>query len=58
MDEDYGSKSWSGLVEELREIRRAIDAGTEIEIDGKKLKPSGTSINWTHARYQPTGGGV
>lgn len=51
MDEDYAARSYSGLVEGLREIRRVIEAGTEVEIDGKKLKSFNSFYTWAHARY-------
>ena len=52
MDDDYDERSWVGLVEELREIRRVVEAGTEVEIDGKKLNSFNSFYTWAHARYK------
>jgi hypothetical protein len=43
--------SWGILVEGLREIRRAIEAGVVIEIDGKKIKSVGSFLIWAHNQY-------
>ena len=43
--------SWGILVEELRQIRRAIEAGVEVEIEGKTLNDFGSFYNWAHGRY-------
>lgn len=42
---------WGSLVEELREIRRAIEAGVVVEVDGRKLKSVGSFLTWAHERY-------
>ena len=52
MDDDYDERSWGALVEELREIRRVVEAGTEVEIDGKKLNSFNSFYTWAHARYK------
>ena len=43
--------SWGVLVEELRGIRRAIEAGVEVEIEGRTFKEFGSFYNWAHGRY-------
>jgi hypothetical protein len=43
--------SWGSLVERLRGIRRAVEAGTAVEIEGKTLKSWGSFYNWAHGRY-------
>jgi hypothetical protein len=43
---------WRLLVEELREIRRAVEAGVVIHIDGGEPLNSWQSFyNWAHGRY-------
>jgi hypothetical protein len=51
MDESYDARSWSYVVESLREIRRAIEAGVVIEVDGKTLKTWNDWYSWAHSRY-------
>lgn len=51
MDASYEERSWSYVVEALREIRRAIEAGVEIEVDGKTLKTWNEWYSWAHSRY-------
>ncbi|MEZ4771005.1 MAG: hypothetical protein R2844_21625 [Caldilineales bacterium] len=42
---------WGLLVEDLREIRRAVEAGVVVEIDGQKLKSWNSFYTWAHGRY-------
>ena len=42
---------WGVLVEELRELRRAIEAEVVIEIEGRNLKRVGSFLTWAHERY-------
>ena len=42
---------WGVLVESLREIRRAIEAGVVVEIEDKKIKRVGSFLTWAHERY-------
>jgi hypothetical protein len=42
---------WGSLVEKLRSIRRMIEAGTVVEVDGKVLNSFGTFYAWAHGRY-------
>ncbi len=50
-DKDGRPDSWNALVEGLREIRRAVDAGVEVEVEGKTLKRPGSFYTWAHGRY-------
>ena len=59
MDELYEERSptgrptsWGALVEELREIRRAVEAGVVVNIEGEKAIRSWQGFyNWAHGRY-------
>ena len=51
IDRDYEAKSWSAVVEELRDIRRAVEAGVVIQVEDKKLKTWNEFYNWAHRRY-------
>ena len=42
---------WGELVEELRTYRRAIEAGSVVEVDGTALRSVGNFLKWAHARY-------
>jgi len=42
---------WGSLVEKLRSIRRMVEAGTVVEVDGKVLKSFGSFYDWAHGRY-------
>jgi len=42
---------WGTLVEELREIRRAVEANVMIEVEGRKLENFDDFISWAHGRY-------
>ena len=35
----------------MREIRRAVEAGVVVEIDGRKLKSWASFYDWAHGRY-------
>lgn len=44
--------SWGILVEELREIRRAVEAGVAVNIQGEKpILSWQTFYDWAHGRY-------
>ena len=44
--------SWRALVEELRKIRRAIEAGAVVEIEGEgTLRTWQEFYSWAHGRY-------
>ncbi len=42
---------WGRLVEELREIRRMVEAGIVVEVDGKTLESWQGFYTWAHGRY-------
>jgi len=44
---------WGDLVEELREIRRAVEAGAVVTVDGTQtiLRTWPDFYSWAHARY-------
>ena len=42
---------WGPLVEGLREIRRAVEAGVVVVIDGRTLTSWGSFYDWAHGRY-------
>lgn len=42
---------WGALVAELRELRRAAEAGVVLEIDGRTIKGFGSFYTWAHGRY-------
>ena len=43
---------WGVLVEELREIRRAVEAGVVVKVEGTKTIQSWQSFyEWAHGRY-------
>lgn len=50
-DEAYASRSWRWLVESLREIRRAVEAGVVVEVDGTSLRSFDSFYQWAHGRY-------
>lgn len=44
--------SWGGLVEELRAIRRAVEAGVVVQIEGEQPMLSWQHFyQWAHGRY-------
>ena len=44
--------SWGALVEELRKIRRAVEAGTVVTVeDGPRLSTWQGFYSWAHGRY-------
>ncbi len=58
LDELYDARSpdnrpteWGALVEALREIRRAIEQGVEVEIEGVSFRDPWVYYGWVHARY-------
>ena len=44
---------WGGLVEELREIRRAVEAGVVVKVEGTQtvLNTWQSFYEWAHGRY-------
>lgn len=59
LDELYEERSpseqpvgWGTLVEELREIRRAVEAGVAVQVEGgPRLQTWQGFYNWAHGRY-------
>jgi hypothetical protein len=53
LDELYAERtSWNSLVEELREIRRAAEAGVVISVGADKpIKDWQSFYSWAHQRY-------
>lgn len=58
LDDLYESRDERGhpdglnaLVEGLRDIRRAVQAGVEVEVEGKTLKNFDQFYSWAHGRY-------
>lgn len=50
-DQAYDDHEWDWLVERLREIRRAVEAGVVVTIDGETLKSWSGFYTWAHGRY-------
>ena len=44
-------QSWRWLVEDLREVRRAVEAGVVIHVEDKKLNSFESFYSWAHGRY-------
>lgn len=42
---------WTSLVEGLREIRRAIEAGAVVTVEGRPMRTWGDFYSWAHGRY-------
>lgn len=51
LDEAYDEGMYRWLVEALREIRRAVQAGVTVEVEGRKLKSFDAFYQWAHGRY-------
>ncbi len=54
LDSQYESRgaNWAFLVEELREIRRAVEAGVKVQVeDGPRLQSWEGFYRWAHGRY-------
>lgn len=44
--------SWRDLVEELREIRRAVEAGAVVQVEGEGTLATWQEFyDWAHGRY-------
>lgn len=43
--------SWGALVEALRTLRRAVEAGVTVEIEGHSYQTWGSFYTWAHGRY-------
>lgn len=51
MDAAYRDHSWRWLVESLREIRRAVEAGVVVQVAGDTLRSFESFYKWAHGRY-------
>jgi hypothetical protein len=51
LDQEYADHEWGYVVEGLREIRRAIEAGVVVHVDGETLKSFDRFYTWAHDRY-------
>lgn len=51
LDEAYRERSYRWLVEALREIRRAVEAGVVVEVEERRLKSFDSFYEWAHGRY-------
>ncbi len=50
-DQMYKAREFLDLVDELRDIRRAVEVGVKVHIDGQTLKSWGGFYSWAHGRY-------
>ena len=51
-DAQYESpQSWRWLVEDLREVRRAIEVGVVVKVEDKELDSFERFYSWAHGRY-------
>jgi hypothetical protein len=51
-DAEYGDpQSWRWLVADLREVRRAIEAGVVVLVEDEKLNSFESFYSWAHGRY-------
>lgn len=51
LDAAYEEHSWRWLVEALREIRRAVDAGVVVHVGDRSLRSFGSFYEWADGRY-------
>jgi hypothetical protein len=51
LDAAYAGHSWRWLVEALREVRRAVEAGVVVYVDGTELRSFQGFYDWAHGRY-------
>lgn len=42
---------WGELVAELRDLRRAVEAGVEVEVEGRRLRSFSAFYDWAHGRF-------
>ncbi len=47
----YAERSFRWLVEDLREIRRAVEAGVVVQVEGATLTSFNSFYSWAHGRY-------
>lgn len=51
LDIAYGDHSWRWLVDALRAIRRAVEAGVVVYVENSKLTSFDTFYEWAHGRF-------
>jgi len=51
MDGDYAAGRFVYVVEELRSIRRAVELGVVVKVDGRELNDFNSFYTWAHGRY-------
>lgn len=51
LDQEYADHKWGAVVEGLREIRRAVEAGVVVHVDGETLNSFGSFYTWANGRY-------
>lgn len=53
LDSLYDNRAWNSLVEQLRSIRRKVEAGTIVSIEGTQatLKTWQDFYTWAHGRF-------
>ena len=51
LDALYQDHAWRALVDELREIRRAVEAGVVVSVGGTTLRSWEGFYSWAHGRY-------
>jgi hypothetical protein len=51
MDDNYENHSWGSVVAQLREMRRAVEAGVVVYVNEKPLKNFNSFYTWAHNRY-------
>jgi hypothetical protein len=44
-------QSWRWLVEDLREVRRAVEVGVVVRVEDKELNSFDSFYSWAHGRY-------
>lgn len=44
-------QNWLRLVEDLREVRRAVEVGVVVNVEGKQLTSFDSFYSWAHGRY-------
>jgi hypothetical protein len=51
-DAEYADpQSWRWLVEDLREVRRAVEVGVVVRVEDQKLNSFESFYSWAHGRY-------
>jgi hypothetical protein len=50
-DKDYENGDFRWVVDYLREVRRAVEMGVVVAVDGRELTTFDTFYSWAHGRY-------